>query len=155
MCNRTLNVRSWGRAALTSECHRDSPVSEWVGAGRMGWFTAQQRDNRSGLHKGCSSSPGLMCCVSVLVFYESYTRYKENWGPFCKGRRWPLFPTVISMPGVPLCYSGEVLIKQEIYFPVGGKGQSHPVTSPGCSVAWCLSINVSCSEMGSLLSLVL
>lgn len=92
-----------------------------------------------------------MLCT-VLVFYESGTHYKENWGPFCKDRR-PLFPTVISMLGVALCTTGEMLIKQEIYFPVGGKGQSHPVTSPGCS--WCLSINISCSEMASLPSLVL
>lgn len=152
MYNGTPNVRSWGRAALTSECH---PVSEWVCACRMGWFTALWRDNRTGLHKGCSSSPGLMCCVSVLVFYESYTCYKENGGPFCKDRRCSLFPTVISMPGAGLCNSDEVLIKQEMNFPVGGKGQSHPVTSRGCSVAWCPSRSVSCSGMGSLLSLVL
>lgn len=118
----------------------------------MSWFTAHQRDNRTGLHKGCSSSPGLMRSGSVLVFYECYTCYKENWGAFFKDRRWPLFPTVISMAGVALCYSGDTLIKQEIYFPLGGKGQSHPVASPGCSTAWCLGRNVSCSQVGSVLS---
>lgn len=75
-----------------------------------------------------------MCCVSVLVVYEGYTCYKENWDPFCKDGRGPLFPTVISMPGVAPCYNGEIRIKRKFIFLLEEKGS--PILSHPLGVQW-------------------
>lgn len=101
---------------------------------QVGRLTAHQTDSWPCLHKRCSSSPGLMCCVSVLIFYESYTCYKENWGPLREDRQMAIIPSVISMAGVAPYYNSDTLIKQEMCFSSQRKGA---ITS--CCITWAFS----------------